>query len=251
MSTNSAISVDHDRLVNLRDVGGLRLGGGGLTRRDVLYRGDAPYPGDAAPDCVEVWPPATVIDLRSRTERERVGYVWSARTAIHRIALHDEAAPTAAWPSTLQDLYGRMLEAAGPRVAGATAMVARARGPIFVHCAAGKDRTGLVVAVLLLAAGVEPDAVVSDYTSTSDNMAALRGRWKAKGVGRAGGRTVPDGFLLTPVEAISVVVDTLTNWTGGAEGWLTDHGADPEDVRAWRLRIRDVDASTTRERVAS
>ncbi|GCE44324.1 Protein tyrosine phosphatase [Rhodococcus wratislaviensis] len=251
MSTNSVISVGHDRLVNLRDVGGLPLVGGGLTRRDVLYRGDAPYPGDAAPDGVAVWPPATVIDLRSRTERERVGYVWSARTAIHRIALHDEAAPTQALSSSLQELYGRMLDAAGPRVAGATSVVARARGPIFVHCAAGKDRTGLVVAALLLAAGAEPHAVVSDYTSTADNMAALRDRWKAKGLGRDSGRPIPEEFLLAPVEAISVVVDTLTNWPGGAGKWLTDHGADPDDVRAWRLRIRAVDSSTTSEREAS
>jgi hypothetical protein len=57
-------SGDHRQLVNLRDVAGVRLAGGGTVPAGVLYRSDAPYPGDAAPQTVPVWPPATVIDLR-------------------------------------------------------------------------------------------------------------------------------------------------------------------------------------------
>jgi protein-tyrosine phosphatase len=46
----------HRQLANLRDLGGLRLTGGGLTQRGVLCRGDAPYPGDDVPTGGPQWP---------------------------------------------------------------------------------------------------------------------------------------------------------------------------------------------------
>jgi hypothetical protein len=63
-----------------------------------------------------------------------------------------------------------ILDKASEPVAALLAPVAAAEGPALVHCAAGKDRTGIVVAALLLAAGVEPDSVVADSGRSRDGM---------------------------------------------------------------------------------
>lgn len=228
-------------LVNLRDLGGLPLTGGGTTRAGVLYRSDAPYPGDDDPAHVEVWPPATVIDLRSEREVERFPFEWGATTRVHHHEVHDAAMP-ANLPreADLLALYAMILDAVPERIAGAVDLAATApEGPVLVHCAAGKDRTGIVVAALLLAAGVLPEAVVADYLATEANMAALEERWVAQQVRPRGEPPLRPSWLLTPEPAITAVVDRMLAWPGGVAGWLTDHGTAPEHLEAWRERISD------------
>lgn len=224
-------------LANLRDLGGLPIEGGGQTAPGVLYRADAPFPGDTAPTGVPCWPPAAVIDLRTHAERTRYPHHWPSPTAVHHRSLHGRAAPTEPPPPDLVELYGLILRTGAHRVARLVAVVADAAGPVLVHCAAGKDRTGIAVAALLLAAGVTPDAVVADYLRTGGNLDALRMRWTATGYETNFGKTIPEAWMRAPEEAIAVVVDVLVKWPGGAAGWLTDHGADPQDVVAWRKRI--------------
>lgn len=229
-----------NRLVNLRDLGGLPVLGGGRTRRGVLYRGDAPFPGDVSSPDVPSWPPATVIDLRTRFERERYGYRWPKTTIVHPLPLHGRAAPSERLPPSLDDLYLMILRTAPHRVARLVGVVSRADGPVLVHCAAGKDRTGIAVAALLLAADIEPEAVVADYLQTRANLSDLRSRWTSKGYRPNIGRPVSDAWLQAPEEAIAVVVEFLGTWPGGAVGWLTDHGAKEEDLKTWRNRIAGV-----------
>lgn len=227
-----------ERLVNLRDLGGLPVVGGGVTKAGVLYRSDAPYPDDEQPDHVPIWPPAAVLDLRSQAERDVIGHAWTGATRLHHRPLHDAAAPTVERPPHLAGLYANILDAVPDRIAGVLAVAAQVDGPLLVHCAAGKDRTGIAVAALLLAADVEPEAVVADYLATADNMDSLRMRWKRNGkVALPGRPKIPDAWLLAPEDAIGHVVDRFTNWPGGASSWLVHHGATPPDLEAWRGRF--------------
>jgi hypothetical protein len=228
------------RLVNLRDLGGLPIVGGGTTRFGILYRGDALYPGDVDPDHVAVWPPAAVIDLRSQEEADRVGYVWPSGPDVHVHPLHDAAAPTRQIPDTLREIYASMVQTRAGRIAGTVALAARADGPVFVHCAVGKDRTGVVVAVLLLAAGVEPRAVIDDYLATEANLVPLRSRLRSKAspsATQAPRPPVPRGLFAVSPEAIGEVVDAVSSRPGGAAAWLTAHGAEQSDVDRWRRRL--------------
>lgn len=232
-AVNSAL----DSLVNLRDLGGLPLRDGGTTRPGVLWRADAPYPDDVAPENVSTWPPATVIDLRSEPELERVSVDWPEGTAFHHHPIHAAAVPdNLRAQGDLGDLYEFILDAVPGRVASVIDIVGAPgqSAPFLVHCAAGKDRTGLVVASLLLAAGVEPEAVVADYLDTAQNVEALQERWVHKH-GRA--HTVRDAWLQTPEPAIRQVVKFLESWPGGASAWLGDHGADREHLARWCERI--------------
>lgn len=234
-------------LMNLRDLSGLPLTSGGQTRSGVLYRGDAPYPGDVVPDNVITWPPATVIDLRSAEESDRVGYTWPKGPVVHSHPLHDAAAPTQELPDTLAEVYLSMVRATPHRIAATIAMAARSDGPVFVHCALGKDRTGVVVAALLLAADVEPEAVVADYLETEANMAVLRKRLRAR-VSRnpaSSGRRINKAFLDVTEDGIRGVVDVLTTWPGGPNLWLTDHGAAQTDVNIWKERFTGTKVPST------
>lgn len=226
-----------NQLVNLRDLGGLPVAGGGRTRPGVLYRGDAPFPGDAVPTGVPSWPPAAVIDLRSQAERDRFPHRWHAPTVVHSLPLHGSAAPSEELPPDLGELYRMILRTAPHRVARLVGVITKADGPVFVHCAAGKDRTGIAVAALLLAAGVDPEAVVDDYLATGANLDTLRQRWVTKGYRTNLGRPIPEAWLQAPAEAIAVVVDLFASWPGGAAGWLIDHGAKRDDLEAWRAVI--------------
>ncbi|WP_235735477.1 tyrosine-protein phosphatase [Nocardioides alcanivorans] len=229
-------------LVNLRDVGGLPIQGGGVTNSDVLYRGDAFWPGDVTPHQVKVWPPAVVIDLRSDAEVARVRYDWTEPAVFRHHPIHEAAVPTdLRAQGQLVDLYRFLLKQAPDRLAAVANIVGDdLEGPALVHCAAGKDRTGIVVASLLLAADVEPEAVIDDYVQTAGNMDALIERWAA--AARAAGREPnADAFnntwLLSPREAITEVVEVFEGHQGGTRGWLLANGADEARLERWRERI--------------
>jgi protein-tyrosine phosphatase len=229
--------------VNFRDLGGLPIAAGGLTRAGVLYRSDALYPGDSVPAAAPQWAPGTVIDLRSPGEPGSA-YPWPEGVTVHLVPLMPELAVLTAalatkapGPARLVALYRAMFGALPGQLAALVGVAASAPGPVLVHCAAGKDRTGVAVAVLLLAAGVEPASVTADYTATAANMGLLLRRLEALGGGLPVNTDGHADLLAAPAEAIAVVVDGLMGWPGGPRAWVADHGGSADDVRLWRERL--------------
>jgi len=238
----------HRRLANFRDLGGLPLAGGGVTRAGVLYRSDALYPGDVAPPEAPLWPPAMVIDLRSPGETAAGGYSWPAGVSVEHIPLMRRAAvvtgrrnrgsgPELRRPVRLESLYLAMLQAVPGKLASLVGLAANATGPVLVHCAAGKDRTGVAVAVLLMAAGVEPASVIADYTATAPRIPVLLSRLQVLGRRLPADADEHPELLAAPVEAITAVTERLASWPGGLPGWLAAHGASPDDAPRWRDRL--------------
>ncbi len=86
-------------------------------------------------------------------------------------------------------MYLRMVEGAAPQLVTALNVIAHTPGATAFHCAAGRDRTGVLAAMLLLALGAGDDDIVADYARTGDNMVAIMARtapvmgamWKALG----------------------------------------------------------------------
>ncbi|MFC9760199.1 tyrosine-protein phosphatase [Rhodococcus jostii] len=228
-----------DVLPNLRDLGGLPAGDGRRTREGVLYRSALPAPGDARPTTVAHWPARTVVDLRSPREfATRAHPLQSDGTAVHQISLLTDTEVTAPSQGTrLTDIYRRILANAGEKLADVLQVAATAPGPVLLHCAAGKDRTGVAVALLLRIAGVDPGDIVADYVSTNEQMPAVLAR-----ITRFApelGMTHPhDRDLRGAVpEAIEGVLALWDAHPGGVHAWVRSHGATDETIRRWSERF--------------
>jgi protein tyrosine/serine phosphatase len=173
--------------VNLRDLGGIPVEGG-VLRKGLALRADdlSVITAQDADDLVEGGLVA-VIDLRSNDEAAFTGRGPLAErpVAYHHLPLLANIAagmpqdrPAAVDHVWMGEMYADMVERAAPQLAGALAIIALSPGATAFHCAAGRDRTGVLAAVLLLALGASDDDVVADYGRTSANMAAIHARMK-------------------------------------------------------------------------
>lgn len=238
-----------DRLCNARDVGGLPAADGAVVRHGVLFRADAPLPGDLSPGLTP-WPPATVIDLRSPGEAADPDHpLADARTTVFSIPLLADADPTkvAALAATesggLAALYRAMLTGAIDALVRVIELAATEPGPVLIHCAAGKDRTGVSIALILALAGVPREAIVADYVLTADNLMAglprlIRGRPAAERphvMERM--RSVPAHLMGAPAAAIGSVLDQLGDGPDSAAAWLAERGLSHQAVAALRARL--------------
>lgn len=133
--------------------------------------------------------------------------------------------------------YASYLRRRPDSVVGSVRTIARADGAVLVHCAAGKDRTGVVVAMALDAAGVDRQAIVSDYMATEERIDAIFGRLTASPTYRDELQdTYPQTHTPVPttMERFFAFVD---EGFGGAAEWLTAHGLDPADLHLLRDRL--------------
>ena len=230
---------DMNTLPNLRDLGGLAREAGGLTATGVFYRSALPAPGDVPPTSIVEWPPKTVVDLRSSHEfAAHVNPMGSDGTVLHHIPLMTDAqVGEPDQGARLADIYLGILSTAGTQLANILEVAAICDGPFLLHCAAGKDRTGIAVALLLSVAGVGRDEILSDYVATNDHMGAVLARMNYFTPGT--GQQYPnDRDVVGAVpEAIEGVLAYWDAHRDGVHGWARDQGATDETMRLWKSRF--------------
>jgi protein-tyrosine phosphatase len=123
-------------------------------------------------------------------------------------------------------------------VLAALRALAASEGAVVVHCAAGKDRTGVVSALALAVAGVDREDIVADYAQTAEVIEALMAKLAASPTyaGDATGRDVADH---TPrADTMRRVLEILDERDGGPIGWLESHGFGADEQAALRARLR-------------
>jgi protein-tyrosine phosphatase len=240
----SPLWLELDGAHNVRDVGGLRAGGR-TVRSGVLLRGDhlEDLSAAAAAQLCDVTGLRAVVDLRAVEEGPEPGG-WMAGGPVERLHLPlvdlTRTAPDA--PLQRPDggidftaAYGRMLAGAGPALAAILRfVVAPHRTPVLVHCAAGKDRTGIAVAVLLAAAGVDEDDIAADYAATGLRIARVRRAMMARG--GYPDLPIPTDPLPLDEAPIRAVLAALREDGGSAE-YLRRHGATDDELARWRASI--------------
>jgi protein-tyrosine phosphatase len=227
---------------NVRDLGGLPAGSR-RVRSGVLLRGDSldDLTLDDLAVVRDVVGLRAIVDLRTALEApEPSGPVQALGVVRLHLPLVDLSGTTS--PRQLQaefgddvaGIYRRMLEEAGPAVVGVLGFLLEGdRAPALVHCAAGKDRTGITVAVLLAAAGVDEPAIVADYVATGERLDRIRAALARRELYRAM-RDPSSRAMALSSTAIEGVLDALRSYDGGATGFLVHHGAVPGDVQRWR-----------------
>ncbi len=122
-------------------------------------------------------------------------------------------------------------------VVAAIREIARADGAVLVHCAAGKDRTGTVVALALDACGVPREVIADDYLATTERIAAIIDRLRGSETYRAEleGHDPQDHAPIPGT--IERVLELLDIHEGGSIAWLAAHGLSEEDLQALRRRV--------------
>lgn len=226
-------------MCNLRDIGQISP----RIRSGVVYRGDAPQDNDPLPRLTP-WPPRTVIDLRSVDERQPVHPLTDAK--IHHVQLLAAANPllvaqhvAAGGVGTLADLYVSMVELRADYLVRIADIVATEPKPVLIHCSAGKDRTGVAIALLLAAVGVPREQIVDDFMLTNDNIDQITARI-ALHLGADPNETAFEASRpahhVQP-EAIEAVLDIFDGHPDGAAGWLTDNGLSAANLAALRSAL--------------
>ena len=123
-------------------------------------------------------------------------------------------------------------------VLAALRTIADAPGATLVHCAAGKDRTGTIVALALSIAGAERDAIIADYAASSERMQAIVDRLIATRTYADNLRDRPLSSHMTYPETLEALFAHLDSEYGGVEGLLTKLGWTEDDTARLRAKLR-------------
>jgi protein-tyrosine phosphatase len=232
---------------NFRDLGGYRAGrarvrSGRVFRSDSLSR----LTESDVRHVVDELGVLTVVDLRAGHEVETYGHgpLGDEGVIVHHLPIADETRPErierpvdAPDPSTmtLDQIYLIMLDRYSERFVAVLRVLAdEANHPIVFHCAAGKDRTGLVAALLLSLLGVDDEAVATDYAISAEHIDELIDRHRAQAEAEGGTVEVSDALLAADAEVMMNVLQEMHRRYGSAEQYLQTYGLESEAVAALR-----------------
>ena len=251
--------IELDGAVNVRDLGGLPTEDGGKTADARLLRGDNLQDlshADIATLVGEIGL-TTVVDLRSSDELASEGPAPLDGVAgvrhFHHPVLPEAGSATDAASDVLLTRADRdrsrypadpicghylgYLEDRPDQVAAAVRSVAQAEGAALVHCAAGKDRTGVVVAVALSAVGVRREAVIADYAATGERIGPILARLRGSPTYEDDISDEPDELQRPRPQTMAAFLDQVDSRYGGAARWLAGHGFGRDDLQLLRARL--------------
>jgi len=253
--------IELDGAVNVRDLGALPADDGLATADRRLLRADNLQ--DLSPSDVRLLVNdigvTTIVDLRSPAEVASEGpgpltRVESVHHAYHSVlpergqatdvaaralAARQDGARSRDPDDIRCGYYLGYLEDRPDQVIGALRSIARADGAALVNCAAGKDRTGVVVALALTAVGVRRDAVIADYAASAERIDAILDRLRSS-------KTYADDVNSRPnaadddmprAQTMAAFLEQLDRRYGGVLGWLSERGFAAADLRSLRAKL--------------
>ena len=227
-------------LLNARDLGGHPTVDGAVTRsRSLLRADDLAQLSPAGIEALASYGIETVLDLRWPEE------ITAAPSPVPRqlprvryVSVSLLAGNPADWGAlggycAKEQWKCTVLERLRPQLQEALAVIATAGpGPLLFHCVAGKDRTGIIAALLLALADVVPEAIAADYAASSGNLrdAYLRRH-----------RDADAAAIIEAVRCPEQAVYNMLAWldsAGGIRAYLGDIGLSSGEIAALRARLR-------------
>ncbi len=249
-------SLPWDACNNARDLGGYPTANGNPTRWQALIRSDTLYLlTPAGQTALRDYGVRTIIDLRSPHELEREANPFATQQEIEgvprylNIPLVDEdTAATGDAAGSMQDDYCIILDKSKESMASVINAVAAniQQGAVLVHCAGGKDRTGIIIALLLSLAGVPRDTIIEDYALSETLLEPSHSAW-LEAQAQAQGRPIErPRWMFSRPETMQATLDYLDQEYGGAEPYLHSAGVTPATIAQLRnhLLVPPDDASS-------
>jgi protein-tyrosine phosphatase len=244
---------------NVRDVGGYRSADGRSVKWNTLWRGDALHRLDDQGRQVLVELGLRMsLDLREPAERTAAPDLTPEGVELVSLPLFSSVAPEVLLAeqsaterqrfTTLDEAYFLLVDQRGPVLAQAVrALVQPGALPAVVHCTAGKDRTGVVVALVLAALGVPDEVIAVDFAATSlflneEFRQGLRSH-VAAGLSPDIDEERRAAMLACGPDLILRALDRIRETHGDVESYLVHHGMTPEDLGRLRLLLLEETSS--------
>jgi protein-tyrosine phosphatase len=228
--------------LNFRDVGGLEVEGGGVVARRTLFRSDALHKVEAAGSrMLSELGLRTVLDLRTLEElliaqSPLADFADCGTRTIHMSLVGPDFSEL---PPELEGVYSFFVDRRGQAIAAAIKHLASPGAlPGLVHCTAGKDRTGVVIAFTLAAVGVPDEVIAADYALSS--MFLVAGQTAVIGqISAASGldEQLMQTLMASPPELMTRTLARAREQAGSIAGYLKSNGLTDGDLAALRAAL--------------
>ncbi len=229
---------------NFRDLGGYPTTGGRSTKWRTLFRSDGLYRLRGADDMSRVMQLGlkSVIDLRTEREQREQGIfpIDDIEVTFHHLSIVDVTWSDTETPEFEDEVeflvwgYRDMLEIGSSRFADAMHVLAQIDSlPAVFHCAAGKDRTGVLAALLLSSLGVEDAHICADYGLTQDAMRRSIA-WSKVHRPELAERyaSIPKAYLAADPRAMQIILTELAQQHGSVRNYVREIGVADATVEA-------------------
>lgn len=261
-------------VVNMRDLGGLVTESGAVVRARRLLRSDnlQDLPAESVRTLVDSYGLTDVVDLRTFVEVAREGdgplravpEVRHHHHTLYREDTTETGIPAAErglpWAPDQHDEGSRRrpvrtarlrtshdefwsehylsyLDERPDSVVAALHAITDSAGAVVVHCAAGKDRTGTVVGLVLKTLGVADDAVIADYAASAERVPRILDRLRGRPAYAANLQDKTVASQSPTTDTMRRVLDALESRHGGVHGWLSAHDWTPDDTERLRHKL--------------
>ena len=241
-------------ILNFRDIGGVPTMGSGIIRQGVIFR-SANTDNISREDISRLRELniRTIVDLRAQQEIKRHRKTIAntntlslpldfQKTTRERIKPYLFKKGSEKILSDISNqLYQDILDASAPAFRQVIELLVSGEGsPILIHCFAGKDRTGIMVALILLALGADRQFIVDDFMKSNDALLPyFRKRLMIRKIITFG--YFPSDVMLNVITVkqrnIDSIIDRVNNHYGGIEGYLSSTGFDISKLKELREKL--------------
>jgi len=223
----------------VRDIGGYETIKGEIVQRGRLFRADGLHLLSLRDqELILGLGVRTIIDLRFSDETAAKKDVFADRQEVdyYNISLVNPATTKLRDIRSLGDMYKILLDNSGPLLAEVLSRIAETKDGLLFHCSAGKDRTGVVAALLLDLAGVPQETIISDYAETETNLSPIIDEL-LKDCPVDMSIEEYRAFMGSAPENMEIMLDHLYSVYGGAEQYLIANGLRSDEIESLRRKL--------------